>query len=122
MCIRDRKNSRVAGGGTSRHVERGAMERAQERGCEFVLVSPLRGDLPPGAGADWIANKPGSDTALMMALVHTLVINGLHDRAFLDRYTVGWPVFERYLLGEADGQPKDAAWAAPIVGLSLIHI
>ena len=61
---------------------------------------------------------PGSDTALMMALVHTLVAEGLHDRAFLDRYTVGWPVFERYLLGETDGQPKDAAWAAPITGVS----
>ena len=48
----------------------------------------------------------------MLALVHTLVVEGLHDRAFLDRYTVGWPVFERYLLGETDGQPKDAAWAA----------
>ena len=42
------------------------------------------------------------------------MVEGLHDRAFLDRYCVGWPVFERYLLGETDGQPKDAAWAAAI--------
>jgi biotin/methionine sulfoxide reductase len=54
----------------------------------------------------------------MLALVHTLVTEGLHDRAFLDRYTEGWPVFERYLLGETDGQPKDAAWAAPLTGVS----
>ena len=111
------KNSMVAGGSISRHVERGAMERAQERGCEFVLVSPLRSDLPTEAGAEWVANIPGSDTALMVALVHTLVVNGLHDRAFLERYTVCWPVFERYLTGESDGQPKDAAWAAPITGM-----
>jgi biotin/methionine sulfoxide reductase len=108
----------VAGGSVSRHVERGAMERARARGCEFVLVSPLRGDLPEQAGAQWIASIPGSDTALMMALVHTLVVNGLHDREFLARYTVGWPIFERYLLGETDGQPKDAAWAAGITGVS----
>lgn len=116
------KNSMVAGGSISRHVERGAMECAQERGCEFVLVSPLRSDLPAEAGAEWVANVPGSDTALMLALVHTLVVNGLHDRAFLDRYTAGWPVFERYLLGESDGQPKDAAWAAPITGLAADEI
>ena len=88
------------------------------RGCQFVLVSPLRDDLPEEAGAEWISSIPGTDTALMLALAHTLVVEGLHDRDFLDRYTVGWPVFERYLLGETDGQPKDAAWAAAITGVA----
>jgi biotin/methionine sulfoxide reductase len=111
------KNSMVAGGGTSKHVERGAMARAAARGCQFVHVSPLRGDLPDEARSQWISNIPGTDTALMLALVHTLVVEGLHDRDFLDRYTVGWPVFERYLLGETDGQPKDATWAAAIAGV-----
>ena len=112
------KNSMVAGGGISQHVERGAMAARAARGCAFVLVSPLRDDLPEEAGAEWISSMPGTDTALMLALVHTLVAEGLHDRAFLDRYTVGWPVFERYLLGETDGQPKDAAWAARITGVA----
>jgi biotin/methionine sulfoxide reductase len=111
------KNGMVAGGGISEHLERGAMRAARERGCDFVLVGPLRGDLPEEAGAEWIPAVPGTDTALMLALVHTLVADGLHDRAFLDRYTVGWPVFERYLLGGTDGQPKDAAWAAPVTGV-----
>ncbi|MBV9753108.1 MAG: molybdopterin-dependent oxidoreductase, partial [Hyphomicrobiales bacterium] len=106
------KNSMVAGGSVSRHVERGAMDRARARGCKFVLVSPLRSDLPEEAGAEWMSIIPGTDTALMFAIAHSLVAAGLHDRAFLDRYTVGWPIFERYLLGETDGQPKDAAWAA----------
>ncbi|SEC04397.1 biotin/methionine sulfoxide reductase [Rhizobiales bacterium GAS191] len=111
------KNSRVAGGSISQHVERGAMRSARERGCEFFVVGPLRDDLPAEAGAEWLSIVPGTDTALMLALTHTLVTEGLHDRAFLDRYCEGWPVFERYLLGEADGQPKDAAWAAPITGI-----
>src|SRR5262249_53651756 len=111
------KNSMVAGGSVSRHVERGAMDRARARGCEFVLVGPLRDDLPEEAGAAWISIVPGTDTALMLALVHTLVTEKLHDRGFLDRYTIGWPIFERYLLGEADGQAKDAAWAAGIAGV-----
>jgi biotin/methionine sulfoxide reductase len=112
------KNSMVAGGGTSKHVERGAMTRASARGCQFVNVSPLRADLPEEARSEWISNIPGTDTALMLAVVHTLVVEGLHDRGFLDHYTVGWPVFERYLLGETDGQPKDAAWAAAITGVA----
>ncbi|ATR19758.1 Trimethylamine-N-oxide reductase [Roseomonas mucosa] len=116
------KNSMVAGGSISQHVERGAMARARARGCDFLLVGPLRSDLPPEAGAEWIANIPGSDTALMLALVHTLVAEGLHDRAFLDRHTEGWAVFERYLTGEADDQPKDADWAAPIAGIPAEEI
>src|ERR1700758_1290914 len=111
------KNSMVAGGSISKHIERGAMAAARRRGCEFILVSPLREDLPTEAGAEWLTAIPGTDTALMMGIVHTLVSEGLHDQAFLDRYTEGWPVFLRYLTGEADGQPKHAAWAASICGI-----
>ena len=111
------KNSMVAGGSISQHVERDAMARAHARGCRFVLISPLQDDLPPDAGAEWISVAPGSDTALMLALVHTLVVEGRHDRRFLDRYTEGWPVFEPYLLGTTDGQAKDADWAAPLTGV-----
>ena len=116
------KNSMVAGGSVSKHVERGAMQRAAERGCNFVLVSPLRTDLPEEANAEWVSCVPGSDTALMMAIVHTLVAEGKHDRPFLERYTSGWPIFERYLLGETDGQPKDAAWAAALTGVPADEI
>jgi len=112
------KNSMVAGGSISKHVERGAMAAARRRGCEFVLVSPLRDDLPLEAGAEWMTARPGTDTALMIGIVHSLVSAGLHDQAFLDRYTEGWPVFLRYLLGEADGQVKDAEWAASICGIA----
>src|SRR5206468_7487229 len=47
------KNSMVAGGSVSRHIERSAMDRARARGCAFVLVGPLREDLPGEAGAEW---------------------------------------------------------------------
>ena len=111
------KNSMIANGGISRHTERGSMQAAHARGCAFLLVSPLQNDLPDEAGAEWIAPIPGTDTALMLGVLHTLVAENLHDKAFLGRNCVGWPVFEAYLTGRTDGVPKDAAWAASIVGL-----
>jgi biotin/methionine sulfoxide reductase len=111
------KNNDVGGGGTSRHVARGNLRAAHRRGVEFHLIGPLRDDLPADAGAVWHAIRPGSDVALMLGLAHTLVAEGRHDRAFLDRCCVGWPVFESYLLGHDDGCPKDAGWAAEICGL-----
>jgi biotin/methionine sulfoxide reductase len=111
------KNSNVSGGGTSQHLVRGALIAARRRGAEFVSVSPLRDDMPAEAEADWCSIVPGTDTALMLALAHTLRIAGLHDPEFLQRYCEGYDVFEAYLLGETDGQPKDAEWAATLTGL-----
>ena len=111
------RNSRVASGGISRHVERDSMRRAAERGCRFVNISPLRPDLPDEARPEWLPARPGTDTALMLGLVHTLVSEGRHDRSFLTEFCDGWTTFEDYLMGRADGQPKTAAWAAAVCGL-----
>jgi biotin/methionine sulfoxide reductase len=116
------KNSRVASGGISKHVERDAMRAAAARGCRFVCISPLRGDLPEEARFEWLPAVPGSDTALMLALAHTLVSEGLHDRAFIERYCDGWAAFEDYLLGRSDGVPKSAAWAAPLCGIGAARL
>jgi biotin/methionine sulfoxide reductase len=112
------KNSRVAGGGISRHTEREDMRTAAARGCRFISVSPLRSDLPEEARGEWLAPIPGSDTALMLGMLHTLVSEGLHDRGFLEHYCEGWSTFEDYLLGRSDGVAKTAGWAAALCGLS----
>src|SRR5690606_8177560 len=112
------RNTQVASGGVSSHTERGAMRAAARRGCRFVCISPLRGDLPQEAAARWLPARPGTDAALMLALLHVLVDEGLHDRAFVARYCAGWETFEDYLMGRADGQPKDPAWAAALTGLA----
>ena len=116
------KNSRVASGGISRHTERGDMARAAARGCRFVTLGPLRSDTPEEAKAEWVPVIPGTDTALMLGMVHTLVSDGSHDRAFLERFCAGWDVFEDYLLGRSDGVPKTSAWASTICGVPAADI
>jgi biotin/methionine sulfoxide reductase len=111
------KNNDVGGGGTSRHIARAHLRAAGDRGVQFHLIGPLRDDLPAETSAIWHAIRPGTDVALMLGMAHTLVTEGRHDRAFLDRFCVGYDVFESYLLGHEDAQPKDAAWAAAICGL-----
>ena len=111
------KNSRVASGGISRHTERGDMQRAAARGCRFVSFGPLRGDSPDEARPEWVPVIPGTDTALMLGLLFTLVNEGLHDRAFLSEYCDGWSEFENYVMGRGDGTPKNPAWASAICGV-----
>lgn len=105
------KNLSVVPGGVTRHRTPDFVARLADRGTEIALVSPLRDDLPAGLNARWYPIRPASDTALLLALAHTLVTENLHDQRFLRDYCVGYEEFERYLLGVEDGVPKDAEWA-----------
>ncbi|MEM1050177.1 MAG: molybdopterin-dependent oxidoreductase, partial [Pseudomonadota bacterium] len=115
------RNAQVSGGGVGKHRLRGVLEDAADAGVRFVNLSPLRTDAATSLNAEWLPPRPGSDTALMMALAHTLLSEGLHDRAFLDRYTIGFDRLADYLNG-ADGIVKDAEWAADICGLPADRI
>ena len=116
------KNNDVGGGGTSQHIARDHLIEARRRGAEFHLIGPLRDDFPASVEAVWHPILPGTDVALMLALAHTLVDEGLHDEAFLEGFCVGWEAFAAYLVGHSDGQPKDAAWAAAICGIPADEI
>ncbi|ORE96039.1 hypothetical protein ATO13_04235 [Stappia sp. 22II-S9-Z10] len=116
------KNSTIAQGGISAHVERGSMAKARARGARFVNIAPLKSDMPEEAGADWLAIQPGTDTALMLAMMHVLHTEGLADTGFLATHTVGFERFARYLTGEADGVAKTPEWAAPITGIPAATI
>ena len=108
------KNGQISSGGVGRHTQRAFVRRAAAAGTEFVCVSPARSDLDDVPDADWFPLRPGTDAALLLAIAHTLVTEGLDDRQFLDRYTVGVDRLTSYLLGAPDGQEKSAEWAASI--------
>lgn len=112
------KNGQVSSGGTGAHVLEHWLRRAKAAGIRFVVVSPLQSDAPGFLDADWIAVRPNTDTALMLGMAHTLLAEGLHDEAFLARYCVGFERFRRYVMGEDDGTPKNAAWASRITGVA----
>jgi biotin/methionine sulfoxide reductase len=116
------KNAQVAAGGVGHHDVREQLLRCRDAGIRFVNVSPIRADAPPELGAEWLPVRPNTDTALMLALCHTLLSESLHDPDFLQRHCIGFERVRAYLLGEADGMPKEAAWAAPICGIEAAAI
>ncbi len=106
------RNTQVAPGGVSQHMTRRWLTQAQAAGVKFYNISPMRDDAAAFLNAEWLAPRPHSDTAILLALAHTLVQEGLHDKDFLDRYCVGFERFRDYLFGAADGVVKNADWAA----------
>jgi biotin/methionine sulfoxide reductase len=108
------RNTQVTPGGVGEHTTRRWLTQAKTAGVTFCNISPMRDDAAAFLGAEWLAPRPNSDTAIMLALAHTLVKEGLHDEDFLIRYCVGFERFRDYLLGHTDGVVKDADWAADL--------
>lgn len=106
------KNTGINHGGTSDHPTAGSLDAMRARGGRIVTVSPLRNDID--GDARWIAPRPGTDVATMLALAYVLADEKLHDTAFLDTFCQGYDEFERYLLGATDGVPKTPQWASEI--------
>lgn len=106
------RNTQVTTGGMGAHTTRGWLEQAKAAGTAFCNISPIRDDAAAFLDAEWLAPRPHSDTAILLALAHTLVQENLYDKAFLSRYCVGFDHFRAYLCGQTDGVVKDADWAA----------
>ena len=70
-----------------------------------------------GKNCEWIAPKPGTDVAMMIAMAHELESSGKVDREFIRKYTVGYDKFIAYVLGKTDGVAKTPAWAEKICGV-----
>ena len=108
------KNGQISQGGTGAHIQREGLLGLGAAGIGFINISPLKSDVLEDVGGDWWGLRPNTDVALMLGLAHTLQTENLADHAFLDRYTEGFETFLPYLMGEADGIPKTADWAAKI--------
>ena len=93
------------------------IREAKARGVEVIVVDPRRTATVKTLGTQWIPVKPGTDTALMLAVLYVLIEEGLVDRGFVERYSVGFDELERHVLGEDDGEPKDPEWAEGICGV-----
>jgi len=111
------KNTLVSKGGCASHSTRGWIAELALAGVEVVNISPIRDDGPDAVRPEWIPIRPNTDTAMLLAMTHTLVSEGLHDREFLDKFCAGFDRVLPYLMGETDGQPKSADWATSITGV-----
>ena len=116
------KNTQVSWGGAGDHRTRSALERLARAGARFVNVSPVRDNVETGCEVEWLPIRPNTDTALMLGLAHVIHHDPRFDRGFIDRYTVGYEVFARYLTGICDGVPKTPQWAEAITSVPAERI
>ena len=116
------KNAQVASGGAGQHTLKVALETLKARGIPVINISPMRDDCPAFVDAEWIPIRPNTDVALMLALGFEIRRREADDRAFLERYCVGYEALSDYLDGRTDGTPKTPEWASAITGIPAERI
>ena len=66
----------------------GIME-ARNRGAPLIVVDPLLSNI--AAKADiWLQLRPGTDCALALGFLHVIIDQGLYDKAFVERWCLGF--------------------------------
>ncbi len=106
------KNTQIESGGISDHPIAGWLRQTRANGCDFVSISPIRDDAPDFIDPTWLPVRPNTDTALMLGLAHTLLVEDLHDTDFLKTHCVGWDRFRHYLLTGTIAEAGSDAGAA----------
>ena len=92
---------------------------AKKRGVPIVVIDPRRTRTAEVMGSWWIPIRPGTDTALMAALLFYLIRNDLQDHGFIEKYSSGFPGLKAYVMGEVDGIPKNPEWASDLCGIPV---
>jgi anaerobic dimethyl sulfoxide reductase subunit A len=90
------------------------LAKAREKGIKIVGVDPRLTDTIGTFADQWIPIRPNTDTAMLIAMAYVIITENLQDQSFIDKYTVGFDKYKRYVLGDEDGIPKTPKWAEAI--------
>jgi len=98
------------------------VERARRAGAKVVVIEPRRSQT--AERADWhVRVNVGSDAALALGLMHVLARDGLCDRDYLARKTLGFERLERDVLPRFDPARVAAITGVPAADVErLAHM
>jgi anaerobic selenocysteine-containing dehydrogenase len=99
---------------TNRHLWP-TIEAARRDGAELVVIDPLR-TITAEAADEFVQPLPGTDVALMLAMMHVLIRDELTDDAWITDHTVGFGELAAHV----------SAWtpqrAADVCGLDVAQV
>ncbi|MFV0481099.1 MAG: DMSO/selenate family reductase complex A subunit [Campylobacteraceae bacterium] len=123
--------TRMSGGGQFYET----LTALKQSNAKVIIIDPVRTDSVVTMNAEWIPIKPGTDGALVAALIHTMIKENLTDEDFLKEYCIGWdettlpenaPInssYKDYILGTGDDvTEKTPKWAEKITGIPANRI
>ena len=95
---------------TARHVA-----QARKRGAHVITID-IRETEAAAHSDETLVLAPGTDAALALAMMHVIIAEGLYDRQFVGRHTVGFDALAVHV------RAYSPAWAASITGIAAERI
>ena len=92
------------------------IREAARNGVPVIVIDPRKSNSATFPQARWIKVRPGTDAALMAAVLYELIDHELVDLEFLESHCLGFDQVRDYVLGTVDQVPKTTAWAEQICG------
>ncbi len=86
------------------------VRRALDAGSYGIAVDPRRSETAKHCGM-WLPVRPGTDCALALAMIHVIIQEGIYDKEFVEKWTVGFDKLSDHV---ADCSPQ---WAEAITGV-----
>ena len=89
---------------------------ARERGKRVIIIDPRYTVGAEVLADQWIPIKPGTDTAMFLAMAYILFKDDLWDKGFVAKHVepLGFNKWRNYVLGMKDGIEKTPEWAERI--------
>jgi anaerobic selenocysteine-containing dehydrogenase len=94
------------------------VQEAKRRGAKVIAIDPYR-SLSAEKCTQHIALLPGTDGALALGVMHVLIGEGLIDRDYIDRHTLGYDALARRV---AEYPPQRVAELCGIAAADIVQL
>ena len=101
---------------------RARVREAKRRGVPVIVIDPRRTETAKQLGTEWLPVRPGGDSALMLALLHVFIAEGVVDEAFVAAHATGYEALKRRVLGLDGEVPATPEWAEGVCGVPAARI
>ena len=78
-------------------VQWARIKEAKARGSKIVVLDPMRSEAAKIADL-WLRPHPGTDAAIALAMMHVLIAEDRHDKAFIAQWTRGFDALAERVL------------------------
>jgi anaerobic selenocysteine-containing dehydrogenase len=95
---------------TARHLA-----AARKRGAHVITID-IRETEAAAQSHETLVIRPGTDAALALGMMHVIIGEGLHDRAFVASHTVGFDQLAQHV------KAHTPEWAASVTGIAAERI
>jgi len=86
-----------------------SLVQAVNKGTKLIAIDPLETEVTKMADL-WLQVRPGSDLALALAMINVIINEGLYDRDFVNKWTVGFDKLEAHIQDYSPERVAEITW------------